>query len=143
MPTDIRETNRTWEAVMTAHSALMRRFADEQVWREYALSMREYDVLYTMSKCPEPSRMGDLHAAVLLSQPALSRLVDRLVARGFVVRVEDPHDKRAVRVTLTPEGVAVQRAVGRAHARSVDRELRRLSPEEQRQLAALASKLVA
>lgn len=142
MAADVREANRAWEAVLTAHAAVLRRFADESIWREQGVSMREYDVLYTLAKCDEATaRIGDLKEGVLLSQPALSRMVDRLETRGLVARVPDPEDGRAVRVTLTDTGQAVQRAVGRAHARSVEREMRALTPAEQQQLAALMQKL--
>ena len=141
MPTNLREANRAWEALLTAHSQLMRGFSDEPVWREHSLSMREYDVLYTLSKCDEPARMGELRGGVLLSQPALSRLVDRLASRGLVERVGDEADGRAVRVTLTAAGAKLQRAVGRSHARSVERAMRALSPDEQRELERLARKL--
>ena len=60
--------------------------------------MKEYDVLYTLSKCPEPIRPTDLNQHVLLSQPALSRLVDRLAARGLVQRIADSRDLRTVRL---------------------------------------------
>ena len=97
---------------MTAHSVIMRRFAEEPVWRENGLSMREYDVLYTLAKCEAPARLGELQQGVLLSQPALSRLVDRLEARGLVARSSDQTDGRAVRVTLTPAGKELQQTVG-------------------------------
>lgn len=141
MSSDIRKANRSWESLLTAHSALMRRFSDEQVWREHGVSMREYDVLYTLSKCGEPARMGELREGVLLSQPALSRLVDRLEARGLVERVADAEDRRAVRVSLSEEGSRLQREIGRAHARSVEREMRALTPDEQRELERLSRKL--
>ena len=141
VPVDFREANRAWEALLTAHSVVMRRFNDEPIWREHDLSMREYDVLYTLSKRDEPARMGDLQQGVLLSQPALSRMVDRLESRGFVARVRDAADGRAVRVELTPSGTELQLIVGRAHARSVEREMRALTLEEQRQFQRLASKL--
>lgn len=141
MATDFREANRAWEALLTAHSALMRRFAEESVWREHDLSMREYDVLYTLSKCGGSARPGELRQNVLLSQPALSRLVDRLATRGLVERVSDETDRRAVRVTLTPGGAELQRAVGRTHARSVELAMRALDREERRELERLSAKL--
>ena len=128
---------------MTAHSVIMRRFAEEPVWRENGLSMREYDVLYTLAKCEAPARLGELQQGVLLSQPALSRLVDRLEARGLVARNSDQTDGRAVRVALTAEGRRLQQTVGRSHARSVERELRALAPDEQRGLKRLLTKLLA
>jgi len=82
--------NDAWEALLTAHATLMKQFAAEDIWAD--VSMREYDVLYTLSKCPEPLRLSELNRHVLLSQPALSRLVDRLAERGLVERHADPAD---------------------------------------------------
>ena len=125
---------------MSAHVSLIRRFSAEEVWED--LSMKEYDVLYTLSKCPEPIRLTDLNRHVLLSQPALSRMVDRLADRGLVDRVVDPGDRRGVRLSLTGEGRAVQRRIGRRHGRSVAREmLAVLTPAELGQLEELCRKL--
>jgi DNA-binding MarR family transcriptional regulator len=104
--------------------------------------MREYDVLYTLSKCRLPVRLGELHRHVLLSQPALSRMVDRLVERGLVQRSPDPADGRGVRLSLTNAGRDTQHQIGRRHARSVTRAVTaELSPEELHQLAAICWKL--
>ena len=99
--------NDAWEALLSAHASLMRRFGAQDVWED--LSMREYDVLYTLSKCPEPIRLTELNRHVLLSQPALSRMVDRLADRGLVSRTADPSDGRGVRLSLTADGRAAQR----------------------------------
>jgi DNA-binding MarR family transcriptional regulator len=132
--------NDAWEAMLAAHATLMRRFGAEEVWED--VSMKEYDVLYTLSKCPEPIRPTDLNQHVLLSQPALSRLVDRLVARGLVQRVADSRDLRTVRLSLTEDGRALQRRVGRRHARSVAQAMRSaLTPAELAQLTAISAKL--
>lgn len=109
--------NDAWEALLQAHAVLMKRFNSEDVWGD--LSMREYDVLYTLSKSATPIRIGELHRHVLLSQPALSRLVDRLDERGLLRRTTDPDDARGVLLELTGPGREVQRQVGRRHARSV------------------------
>lgn len=83
--------------------------------------MREYDVLYTLSKAGGPQRLSELGQHVLLSQPALSRLVDRLEERGLLSRCEDPADGRAVHLALTDAGRALQREIGLAHGRDVAR----------------------
>lgn len=119
--TSSRLANDAWEALLTAHAVLMKQFAAEDVWQ--GLTMREYDVLYTLSKCAEPIRPAELNRHVLLTQPALSRMVDRMVERGFVQRTRDPHDKRGVRLSLTPEGRAQQRRIGGRHAVGVARAL--------------------
>ena len=96
--------NDAWEALLSAHAVLMKQFAAEGLWAD--VSMREYDVLYTLSKCPGPVRLTELNRHVLLSQPALSRLVDRLAERGLVERHADPADGRSVRLALTGAGWA-------------------------------------
>ncbi|MFI6094557.1 MarR family winged helix-turn-helix transcriptional regulator [Lentzea sp. NPDC051213] len=132
--------NEAWESLMKAYAVLMKRFNAEDVWGE--LTMREYDVLYTLSKCDGPLRMSELNRHVLLSQPALSRMVDRLTDRGLVDRCPDPGDRRGVRLSLTPAGRKTQQQIGRPHARSVARALTVLTPEELDQLAAITAKLV-
>jgi len=132
--------NDAWEALLTAHAVVMKQFAAEDIWED--VSMREYDVLYTLSKCAEPLRMTDLNRHVLLSQPALSRLVDRLAERGLLERGSDPADGRGVRLSLTDAGRAVQRTIGRRHARSVARAMTAgLSPGELAQLETICRKL--
>ncbi|SJN09490.1 Transcriptional regulator, MarR family [Leucobacter sp. 7(1)] len=139
--TDIRLTNDAWEALMTAHATLMGTFGAENIWDE--ASVREYDVLYTVAKHDAPMRICEIQDSVLLSQPALSRMVDRLATRGLLSRAADAQDGRAVRVSLTPEGARVQREIGRAHAKSIARELgSNLEADELRELERLCRKLV-
>jgi DNA-binding MarR family transcriptional regulator len=136
----VRLANNAWEALLSAHASLMKEFAAEDIWTE--VSMREYDVLYTLSKCDTPVRIGELHRNVLLSQPALSRMVDRLVERGLVERQADSADGRGVRLRLTEAGRNMQRRVGRRHARGVARAIiGTASPEELRQLETICRKL--
>jgi len=132
--------NDAWEALLSAHAVLMKQFAAEDVWAD--VSMREYDVLYTLSKCPGPVRISELNRHVLLSQPALSRMVDRLADRGFLERQTDPADGRGVRLSLPDAGRAMQRQVGRQHARSVARALTAaLDPGELSELETICQKL--
>jgi DNA-binding MarR family transcriptional regulator len=140
MPPGRHPANDAWEALLSAHAALIKQFAAQDIWQD--ISMREYDVLYTLSKCREPVRLSELNRHVLLSQPAMSRLVDRLAERGFVERCADPADRRGVRLTLTPAGRRLQRQIGRRHARGVAGAMTaRLTEGELRQLETLCLKL--
>jgi DNA-binding MarR family transcriptional regulator len=134
--------NAAWEAMLSAHATLMKQFAAEDSWAE--ASMREYDVLYTLSKCTAPIRLSELNRHVLLSQPALSRLVDRLTARGLVERRPDAGDGRSVLLALTDAGRAVQHQIGLRHARGVAQVMTAgLSPGELAQLETICLKLAA
>jgi DNA-binding MarR family transcriptional regulator len=48
--------------------------------------------------------MAELSGLLGLERSSLTGLVDRAEQRGLVVREADPHDRRAVKVTLTPAG---------------------------------------
>ena len=108
----------TWESLFRTQVAVMRRLQSDPVWDE--LTMREYDVLFSLTKGPpEGLRLRDLNAYILLSQPSLSRMVDRLAARGLVERASAPDDARGTLVRLTPAGHELQRTIGRAHAHAI------------------------
>ena len=140
MPRDRQLANDAWEALLSAHAALMKQFGEQDIWTE--ASMREYDVLYTLSKCPGPVRIGELNRHVLLSQPALSRLADRLADRGLIDRRPDPADGRCVLLSLSAGGRAVQRRIGRRHARGVARAMTAgLDPAEIAHLETICQKL--
>src|SRR5262249_58186894 len=63
MTTSEHPANDAWEALLSAHAVLIKQFAAEDIWAE--VSMREYDVLYTLSKCREPLRISELNRHVL------------------------------------------------------------------------------
>ena len=52
----------------------------------------------------EPLRVNELADRLSLEPATLSPLLKRLEAAGLVLRRRDPHDERAVAVTLTPAG---------------------------------------
>ncbi|KIH98382.1 hypothetical protein LP52_13155 [Streptomonospora alba] len=107
-----------WEELARAQVALMRRFQDD--FRRTEVSMREYDVLFTLSRCPEGTRMRDLSEHVLLTQPGISRLVERMAADGLVSRDGDPGDRRGTVVGLTERGREVLQRAGRSHATAIE-----------------------
>jgi DNA-binding MarR family transcriptional regulator len=66
------------------------------------ISRTEGGVLRSLSE--RPHRITELAALEGLTQPGITMLVNRLEERGWAERGPDPADRRAVRVSLTPEG---------------------------------------
>ncbi len=107
------------------------------------LAMREYDVLFNLSRCPTGwLRLNDLNSKLLMSQPSLSRMVERLEAKALVERKQAPEDHRGVLLGLTEAGAALQKSIGREHVRAIGRIVGgALSQDELAQLEALTMKL--
>lgn len=132
----------SWEAMLTSVSTMFRAMTNEDVWE--TVSMREYDVLYTLSKAEKPMRLTDLNEHVLLSQPALSRMADRLIAKGYISRCKDAHDGRAMALSLTEAGLRAQKATGARHVKAIYARMSAAFTEtEMDQIAALSHKLTA
>jgi DNA-binding MarR family transcriptional regulator len=137
----VRLAAETWESLFRAQVAVMRRLQSGPAFRN--LAVNEYDVLFTLSRCPSGwLRLNELNDNVLLSQSSLSRLVDRLEKRGLVERTPAPDDGRGVLLRLTEEGAALQKEIGREHVRDIAELVGpALTAAEQRELLRLTEKL--
>jgi DNA-binding MarR family transcriptional regulator len=60
--------------------------------------------------------MGELATTVLMNHPALTKMVDRMVANGLVHRALDQNDQRRVLVFLTDRGAALLQKLTRVAA---------------------------
>ena len=114
---------RAWQTLRLAHERVVQRLSAE-LEDECGLAVNEFDVLlYLHTHAGEAVRITMLLEAVPLSQPALSRLVARLAARGLLSRSAAEGDRRAVVVCLTESGTAlIERAIA-VHARVVHETL--------------------
>ncbi len=137
----VRLASETWEALFRAQVSVMRKLQAGPAFK--VLPLNEYDVLFTLSRCPTGwLRLNELNDHVLLSQSSLSRLVERLEKRGLVERRQAPSDGRGVLLRLTDEGLALQKDVGRSHVRDIaDVVGPALTAAEQRELRRLTEKL--
>ena len=82
-----------------------------------------------------PARLTELASAEGVSQPSMTALIARLADQGLVRRAADPHDGRAVVLTLTPAGgeVLAQRRAERT--RQITGPLAGLSDDDVRRIA--------
>ncbi|PJI94178.1 MarR family winged helix-turn-helix transcriptional regulator [Luteimicrobium subarcticum] len=130
-----------WESLFRAQVAVLRRLGRDPIWGE--VSFREYDVLYTLRIRPGCcARLRELAASSLLTQPSLSRMVERLEERSLVERRPVPDDARGTLVVLTDAGMRLVTTVGRRHAEAIDAYVgEALEPSERAALRTLTEKL--
>src|SRR5688572_6162929 len=117
-PTD---AERTWEAVLRLHAALLPRL-DQEVARDGGMPLSWYDVLLELRDGGGRLTMGQLSERVVLSRTRVSRIVDELVGAGLVAREPNPDDGRSAFATLTSEGRRGFLAAARAYLPAIERE---------------------
>ena len=83
----------------------------------------------------------DLARAADLNPGAMTRLLDKLEARGLLVRVADPNDRRALHIHLTEAGVAMWRDIDQCGQRVREAALRGMDSAEREQLTALMERV--
>lgn len=132
---------RGWESLFRAQVAVIRRLKEH--FRSAEITFGTYDVLYNLTRFPgKRLRLNELNEHILLTQPSLSRLVERMEKSGLVRRMSDPDDRRGTVVVLTERGAEVQRRVGREHAEAITRYVGgALSEDELHTLHRLCDKL--
>ena len=120
-----------WRGMLAVHASLVQRL-DEDLRARHGLSVTSYEVLMLLGDAPRGRmRVSALSAATLLSVSGMSRMVDRLVREGLVVKESCEDDGRGAEVALTAPGRARLRAARASHLAGVRREfLSRFSDEE-------------
>ncbi len=108
-----------WRGMLQVHSRVIAAH-DEELEREHGLPLGSYEVLLHLADAPEHSlRMGALADGLLLSRSGLTRLVDRLAARGLVERHSCPDDRRGTFARLTSAGQELFERARPTHLRGV------------------------
>ncbi|MGO1769950.1 MAG: MarR family winged helix-turn-helix transcriptional regulator [Microbacterium sp.] len=138
--TDRRTAIEAWESLFRAQHEIFE--SVESDFQGGKLLQAEYDVLLTVTRAPQmTSRLRDITSSMLISQPSVSRLVDRMVAKGLVVKCSDPEDGRGSLITATDTGAHEFRAVATRHGRNIAERMSVLDDDELRALLALTRKL--
>jgi len=114
-----------------------------QALEQVDLELFEYDVLSALRRQGKPYSLPatGLARATGMSSGAMTNRVDRLEARGLVMRQRDEQDRRGVVVSLTPRGRRKIDAAIQLRLDVADESLDDISPQERARLAALLRKV--
>jgi DNA-binding MarR family transcriptional regulator len=112
-----------WRALIRIVISLPR-LLEKDVLRSTGLTSNEYITLMSLSEAPNRElRMAELANASALSASRMTRLVEDLVARGFVVKRPSSADGRGNVAKLTARGLAKLRSAYPEHLASVRRRV--------------------
>ncbi len=71
---------------------------------ELTLSPPQIRIFFLISKSQAGISVKELAEKIKVTPGAITQFVDTLVEKGLVRREEDPHDRRSLRIKLTPAG---------------------------------------
>lgn len=71
---------------------------------EFGVTLPRYDLMAQLERSPKGLRMGELSKRMMVTGGNITGITDQLVAEGLVVREDNPEDRRAYIVKLTPQG---------------------------------------
>ncbi len=102
------------------------------VYDRFGLSEGEFDVIATLRRAGEPFERtpGDLASSTMVTSGAVTKRVDRLVARGLVTRRTSEVDGRGRVIALTPSGRELIDDVMTAHMANEHRLLAAIDADE-------------
>jgi DNA-binding MarR family transcriptional regulator len=124
---------RVWLRLLACSTAI-ERLLSLRLRKEFKVSLPRFDALAQLERFPDGLSMSDLSRRLMVSNGAITGLVDRLMAEGLVQRQGDPLDRRSTIVQLTRKGRDIFLRMARRHEEWVVSILGDLSAEAQSEL---------
>jgi len=117
---------------------------NSRLGREVGCSLTEHDLMAWLSVAPgQRLRMSDLASRLRVSPGGLTRIADRLVARGWIERDQPPDNRREVRLALTSTGTTALDTARTAYSNVLSDTLaKHLDPSDLDSLKTIAGKLL-
>jgi MarR family transcriptional regulator, organic hydroperoxide resistance regulator len=120
---------------------VVRRFV-ARVLEPYDVTPQQYNVLRILRGAgTEGLPTLTIGERMLEDSPGVTRLVDRLVAKGLVSRARSKEDRRQVLCRITPPGLELLARIDEPMEGQDDAALAMLSPDEQKELIRLLDRI--
>ncbi len=126
--------------LLKAHAAVI---GSAQRGRRTLLSVERFTLLRLLYRLPEHRmQMTEIGRALGVSPTSITKIVNRLVELKLVDRIPDASDKRRAWVQITEKGIAVMEENLPDAKRTTLERWKGLTPDEQRTMAALLTRLL-
>jgi DNA-binding MarR family transcriptional regulator len=116
------------------HLSLIDNKVNEVITQElkpYDVSLQQFNVLRILrGQKGKPANLSTLNDRMITKMSNTTRLVDKLINKGFVDRVICKSNRRKVEINITNKGQEVLLAMDKAMKNAEDSLLKKFSPEE-------------
>jgi DNA-binding MarR family transcriptional regulator len=100
-----------------------------------------FRILIFLSRNKTPPTMGELSGELGIPLSSATRIVDGLVNANLLARINDPQDRRVVRIQMSEHGKQFSQTATNHIKQHITNLLDNFSPTEQEQLLQLVTKL--
>ncbi|MET0866964.1 MAG: MarR family transcriptional regulator [Pseudorhodoplanes sp.] len=138
-PGDHEHELRLWLRLLTC-TTLIEGEIRSRLRENFDVTLPRFDLMAQLDKSPNGMTLGELSQRMMVSNGNVTGLVERLVSLNMVERKPAPNDRRAMIVTLTPDGRRTFRSLARTHEGWVAEIFSDLSQTEMDTLMKLLSK---
>lgn len=104
-------------------------------------TLPRFDLMAQLYRYPKGLKMKDLSRLLMVTCGNITGMTDRLVDEGLIQRLDDPSDRRAYQVGLTPKGRKLFQKMAVQHERWITSLLGDLDQTELHQIHDLLGKL--
>ena len=119
--------------------AMWARMAEELAELGHDLTFSQY---ITLKKLADGTAgVTDLARAAEVHPGAMTRLLDKLEAKGLISRVADTDDRRAINIHLTDAGLVIWQDINQCGMRVRERAMHGMSEAEREQLTSLLARV--
>lgn len=123
------------EEVLDRHARFMRalhfsRSTRDPQWLSHSMTLAQLRTLALLAPYPEGLSGRDLASLLGVSPPAITPLIDRLVAQGLAQRDEDRSDRRVTRLSATAAGLDILERLMTGQREYMARVLAELAPSD-------------
>ncbi|PQJ15579.1 MarR family winged helix-turn-helix transcriptional regulator [Aureicoccus marinus] len=110
--------------------------------KPFEVSLQQFNVLRILrGRRGEPANMFTINDRMVTKMSNTTRLVDKLMAKGYVSRQTCPSNRRKVEIDITPKGRDILLKMDKSVAESESHLLNALNQEELKQLNILLDKI--
>ena len=131
---------RIWLRLLTCTQLIERRVRTG-LRAEFGTTLPRFDLMAQLERHREGLKMNELSRLLMVTGGNVTAIVDQLEKEGLVERLDEPDDRRAFRIRLTPSGEKGFAEMARAHEQWIVELLGGLPRREQAELLKLLAKV--
>lgn len=107
----------------------------------FDITLPRFDLMAQLERHPDGLRMGELSKRMMVTGGNITGITDQLEREQLVMRVTDPHDRRASSVKLTDAGHAAFATMAAVHEGWIEELLQDIPAEDKAQLIVLLARM--